>query len=82
MQQRPLRLTSVMGVARALLATISTEDAVDILVGEFGWDATFQACSLLRGADAADAFAACWLRLITDPIQSELRTTPRLSPDT
>jgi hypothetical protein len=82
MQQRPLRLTSVMGVARALLATISTEDAVEILVGEFGWDATFQACSLLRGDDAADAFAVCWLRLVTDPIASELRTAPRLSPDT
>ena len=75
----PLRLTSVMGVARALLATISIEDAVDILIGEFGWDATFQACSLLRGEDAADAFAACWVRLLTEPIASELRHGPRLS---
>lgn len=75
----PLRLTSVMGVARALLATISTEDAVDILVGEFGWDATFQACSLLRGADAEDAFAVCWQRLITEPLATELRHGPRLS---
>lgn len=75
----PLRLTSVMGVARALLATISTEDAVEILVGEFGWDATFQACSLLRGDRAADAFAVCWQRLVTEPIAVELRRVPRLS---
>lgn len=72
----PLRLTSVMGVARALLATVSTVDAVDILVGEFGWDATFQACALLRGDDAADAFAVCWQQLVTDPIATELRTVP------
>lgn len=74
----PLRLTSVMGVARALLATVSTEDAVDIMVGEFGWDATFQACALLRGADAADAFAVCWQRLVIEPIVADLRSGPRL----
>ena len=73
----PLRLTSVMGVARALLATVSTEDAVEVLVGEFGWDAAFQACALLRGDDAADALAVCWLRLLTDPIASELGPGPR-----
>lgn len=72
----PLRLTSVMGVARALLATVSTADAVEILVGEFGWDASFQACALLRGDDAADAFAVCWQQLVTDPIATELRTVP------
>lgn len=76
--QRPLRLTSVMGVARALLATISVEDAVDVLISEFGWDATFQACSLLRGPDADDAFAVCWLHVLTDPIASELRHVPEL----
>ena len=75
----PLRLTSVMGVARALLATISTADAVEILVGEFGWDATFQACALLRGPDAEDAFALCWQRLVTEPIAVELRHVPRMS---
>lgn len=75
----PLRLTSVMGVARALLATVSTEDAVDILVGEFGWDATFQACALLRGDRATDAFAICWQQLVTEPIALELRHGPRMS---
>lgn len=75
----PLRLTSVMGVARALLATVSTADAVEILVGEFGWDATFQACALLRGDDASDAFALCWQQLVTDPIAVELRTVPQAS---
>lgn len=76
--QRPLRLTSVMGVARALLATISVEDTVDVLIVEFGWDAAFQACALLRGPDADAAFATCWLRALTDPIASELRHVPEL----
>lgn len=71
----PLRLTSVMGVARALLATVPTEDAVEILVGEFGWDPAFQACALLRGDDAADAFAQCWQLLVTEPIATELRSS-------
>lgn len=75
----PLRLTSVMGVARALLATLSTSDAVEILVGEFGWDATFQACSLLRGDLADEAFGICWQRLVTEPIAVELRHVPRMS---
>jgi len=68
----PLRLTSVMGVARALLATVPTEDAVEILVAEFGWDAAFQACALLRGDDAEGAFALCWQLLVTEPIATEL----------
>ncbi len=78
---RPLRLTSVMGVARALLATVSTEDAVDILVSEFGWDAAFQACALMRGEAAEAAFAGCWLRLLTDPITHELRHVPWMTFD-
>ena len=72
--ERPLRLTSVMGVARALLATISVAEAVDILIVEFGWDATLQACALLRGPEAHEAFGHCWQRLVTDPFSQELRS--------
>lgn len=79
--ERPLRLTSVMGVARALLATVPTDDAIEILVAEFGWDATFQACSLLRGAGADEAFAASWLRLLTEPLSRELDRPRHLPAD-
>ena len=70
---QPLRLTSVMGVARALLATVAVDDAVEILLSEFGFDASLQALSLLRGDDAASAFAACWTSLLTDEIRFQLR---------
>lgn len=67
------RLTSVMGVARALLATLDGHEAVDVMVVEFGWDAAFQALSLLRGEDAAVAFGRAWERLLTEPLARELR---------
>ena len=69
----PLRLTSVMGVARALLCTVDVRDAVEILVGEFGWDVSFQALALLRGDDAEQAFALAWTELLTSSIGEELR---------
>ena len=34
----PIRLTSVMGVARALLSTFDAREAVEVLIIEFGWD--------------------------------------------
>lgn len=64
------RLTSVMGVARALLVTLGVEDTVDVLVAEFGWDVAFQALALLRGAE--EAFARCWEVLLTGPVAREL----------
>ncbi|MEX1177506.1 MAG: hypothetical protein WEB09_03505 [Nitriliruptor sp.] len=60
------RLTTVMGVARAVLATVGPADAARVLVDEFGWDATFQALALLRGDDARDAFGATWTALVLD----------------
>lgn len=69
------RVTSVMGVARALLATIDLEDAVDVLVSEFGWDVTFQALSRLRGRDAERAFAVVWEQLLTGPIRRSFDPT-------
>ena len=80
MAQRPLRLTTVMAVARAVLETVGPEEAVEVLVDEFGWDATFQACSLLRGPAAEAAFGHAWAHLVTAPFEHDLtRTEPRES---
>lgn len=72
--ERPApRLTSVMGVARALLSTVTPGETVEILVGEFGWDQTFQALALLRGGESERAFALTWEHLLTGPVDEELR---------
>lgn len=76
MQHRHPRLTSVMGVARALVSTVGAEDAVNVLVLEFGWDVTFQALALLRGEDAGAAFGIAWQRLLIEPFDHELRGLP------
>lgn len=68
-----MRLTTVMGVGRALLATAGTSTSVDVLVDQFGWDATFQALALLRGTDAATAFGETWELLLVDEVGRELR---------
>lgn len=70
------RLTSVMGVARALLATVGVREAVAVLVVEYGWDVAFQALSLLRGEAAAEAFGVAWEHLVTDPLEREMDATP------
>lgn len=70
--QKPIRLTSVMGVARALLATFDAREAVEVLIIEFGWDVTFQALLLLRGDDAARAVVLTMERLLIDPMADEL----------
>lgn len=67
------RLTSVMGVAHALLATVGPHDTALILVAEFGWDLALQALVRLRGAPARVAFGRVWEHLVTEPVQSELR---------
>lgn len=69
----PIRLTSVMGVARALLATFDAHEAVEVLVIEFGWDVTCQALLLLRGDDAERALLLTLERLLTDEVADELR---------
>lgn len=66
------RLTSVMGVARALLATIEVREAVTVLVVEYGWDVAFQALALLRGEHATEAFGAAWELLVTEPVARDL----------
>lgn len=68
----PIRLTSVMGVARALLATFDPHEAVEVLIIEFGWDVTFQALLLLRGEQAEHALLLSMERLLTDRLVDEL----------
>lgn len=72
MSQPQPRLTSVMGVAGALLASLESDEVVDVLIGEFSWDVAFQALSLLRGDEADRAFARCWERLVLGRIASEV----------
>lgn len=67
------RITSVMGVARALLSTVEVSETVEVLITEFGWDLTFQALSLLRGEDAMEAFQLAWEHLLVGPMETELR---------
>jgi hypothetical protein len=51
------RLRSIAGVARALIATVGTDEAVGILVGQFGWDVAFLALARL---DSPEASVALW----------------------
>lgn len=56
MNQAP-RLKSITGVARALIATVGTDDAVAILIAQFGWDVAFTA---LAGIETPEAAVALW----------------------
>lgn len=67
------RLTTMMGVARALMTTLDDDEVVDVLLGEFGWDATFQMFAFLRGDDARRLFGLTWERLLTADLREELR---------
>lgn len=49
------RLRSITGVSRALIATVGVDDAVTILISQFGWDVAFQALANVEGVDAAVA---------------------------
>ena len=54
------RLRSMIGVSRALIDTVGVDEAVAILLAQFGWDATFQA---LAHVEAPDGRRAMWLAL-------------------
>jgi hypothetical protein len=69
---REPRLTTVMGVARAVIATVGPRDAARVLIDEFGWDVTFQALALLRGDEAAATFGATWSALVLDDAATEV----------
>lgn len=73
----PIRLTSVMGVARALLATFEPHEAVEVLIIEFGWDVSFQALLLLRGDQAERALLLAMERLLTDELAEGLEELGR-----
>jgi hypothetical protein len=52
------RLTSIAGVARALIATVGIEEGVAILTAQFGWDVAFSA---LAHIESPEACAALWM---------------------
>lgn len=66
------RVTTVMGVARVVLATVPAATAAEVLVDEFGFDATFQALALLSGDEAKRAFGEVWTGVLTAPLQADL----------
>lgn len=76
----PIRLSSVMGVARALLGTFDARESVEVLVIEFGWDVAFQALLLLRGPEAERALLLTLERLLTDDVARELGTIEAVEP--
>jgi hypothetical protein len=49
------RLQSITGVARALITTLGLEEAVTVMVAQFGWDVAFQALAQLNGEDVGRA---------------------------
>lgn len=70
---RSTRLTTVMGVARAVLATVEPRSGARVLVDEFGFDATLQALALLPDPPSRAAFAAVWTDLLLGPLEADLR---------
>lgn len=66
------RLTAVMGVAHALLATLTPGEAAEVLLAEFGWDVSFQVLLLLPGQEARRAGGLVWESLLLDPLEREL----------
>lgn len=77
----PIRLSSVMGVARAMLGTFTPAEAVEVMIIEFGWDVTFQALLLLRGEDAEQALLRTLERLVTEDVSQNLDGLRRTSTD-
>jgi hypothetical protein len=60
------RLTTVMGTARDVLATVGPDDGAGVLVDMYGWDATVQALAVLPGGTARAAFGRAWSLLLAD----------------
>ena len=66
-QQQPQpRLSSISGVARALIATVGVDDAVTILTSQFGWDVAFTALARLEGPEASTALWRAAEQLLVD----------------
>ena len=60
------RLSSISGVARALIATIGVDDAVTILTTQFGWDTAFIALARLEVPEATTAMWKAAEQLLCD----------------
>ena len=69
MDRQP-RLSSISGVARALIATVGVEDAVVILTTQFGWDIAFVALAQLETPEASAALWKATERLLCDDLAS------------
>lgn len=54
-------LQSLAGVAAALMTTLGSEQAVEVLLTQFGWDVTFTALSHMPGPHGGRAM---WLVLL------------------
>jgi hypothetical protein len=66
------RQSALVGLTRALVATLGAQQAVPVLITEFGWDVTFQTLAALEGDDGDAAFAAAWEHVLTGAIALEL----------
>jgi hypothetical protein len=71
-EARTPRITAVMGLARALLDTLGPEEAVDVLLSEFGWDLSFQALALVRSEATPRALGVVCERLLLDRLRDEI----------
>ncbi|CAN5188569.1 hypothetical protein BH23ACT9_BH23ACT9_08490 [soil metagenome] len=60
MEHATPRLRSITGVARALITTVGIDEAVAIVVAQFGWDTAFVALANLEGEEGGRAL---WLAL-------------------
>ncbi|HVM18679.1 MAG TPA: hypothetical protein VM307_01840 [Egibacteraceae bacterium] len=67
MERQP-RLSSISGVARALIATVGVEDAVMILTTQFGWDTAFMALARLDSPEATTAMWKATEQLLCDDL--------------
>ena len=67
MDRQP-RLSSISGVARALIATVGVEDAVTILTTQFGWDTAFIALAQLETPEAATGMWKAAEQLVHDDL--------------
>jgi hypothetical protein len=65
------RLSSISGVARALIATVGVDDAVTILTSQFGWDVAFIALARLEVPEAAAALWRAAEQLLVDDVSRE-----------
>lgn len=67
-RQRQPRLSSISGVARALIATVGVDDAVTILTTQFGWDTAFVALAHLELPEASTALWRATEQLLCDDL--------------